>query len=370
VHCAAVNSKSYYMLLQSYPYIICLLIVLSSAITTCLIIPQIIRASHIHQIYDILGNCRKQHDQGISRLGGVAIFISFIVSFLLPNLPGEKFNINYLLSGLIIMFALGLIDDLAGMRARNKITIQFIVAFILVIPGDIRICNMYGFLGIYELPYVLSSLLTIFLIMLVVNAFNLIDGIDGLAATTGIFVNGTLAMLFIYMKQYELAALPLSIVGALIGFLKFNITPAKIFMGDTGSLLIGLVSIISAIKFIEVNKFIDASPLRVYSAPLLIIALLMGPVFDTIRVMIIRITKGISPFTADRNHNHHRMLKIGFNHLQTTLIFAALNIISIAIVLFWGDISSSVLLCFVFLTYLFFNGFLTFTIRSKERSMI
>ncbi|WP_183577998.1 MraY family glycosyltransferase [Mucilaginibacter sp. X5P1] len=357
------------MLLHSYPCIICLLIVLSSAIITCLIIPRIIDAAHIHQIYDILGNCRKHHDEGIPRLGGVAIFISFIVSFLLPSLPGEKLNINYLLCGFIIIFALGLIDDLAGVTARTKFIIQFIAAFILVIPGDIRISNMYGFLGIYELPYVLSSLLTIFLIMLVVNAFNLIDGIDGLAATTGIFVNGTLGLLFIYMGQYELAALPLSLVGALIGFLKFNITPAKIFMGDTGSLLIGLVSIISAIKFIEVNKFINSSPLRVYSAPLLIIALLMGPVFDTIRVMVIRITKGISPFTADRNHNHHRMLKIGFNHLQTTIVFAILNAISIAIVLFWDGISSSFLLCYVFLTYLFFNGFLTFTIRFKQRSL-
>ena len=356
------------MLLHTYPYIICLLIVISSAIIARLIIPRIIYAAHIHQIYDILGNCRKQHDQGIPRLGGVAIFISFIVSFLLPGLPGEKFNINYLLCGFIIMFALGLIDDLAGVTPRTKIIIQFIVAFILVVPGDIRISNMYGFLEIYELPYLLSTLLTIFLIMLVVNAFNLIDGIDGLAATTGIFVNGALGLLFIYMRQYELAALPLAMVGALTGFLKFNITPAKIFMGDTGSLLIGLTSVISAIKFIEMSKFIHSSPLRVYSAPLLIIALLMGPVFDTIRVMVIRITKGISPFKADRNHNHHRMLKIGFNHLQTTLVFAALNTVSIAIVFFLDGISSSLLLCCVFLNYLFFNGFLTYTIRFKERS--
>jgi UDP-GlcNAc:undecaprenyl-phosphate GlcNAc-1-phosphate transferase len=132
---------------------------------------------------------------------------------------------------------MGLKDDLSGVNTSTKFLIQFIVATILVILGDIRFTSMYGIFGIYNIPYVASAILSILFIILIINAFNLIDGIDGLAGSTCIIVNGTFTALFIYMKHYELAAVSLTIVGAVFGFLRYNLTPARIFMGDAGSLL-------------------------------------------------------------------------------------------------------------------------------------
>jgi UDP-N-acetylmuramyl pentapeptide phosphotransferase/UDP-N-acetylglucosamine-1-phosphate transferase len=193
------------------------------------------------------------------------------------------------------------------------------------------------------------------------------DGVDGLAATTGIIVNGTFAALFIYIHQFELAAVSLAMVGAIFGFLRFNITPAKIFMGDTGSLLIGLISAVMAIKFMEANKSLTGGSPAIYSVPALAFAILIGPIFDTVRVFIVRIANGVSPFTADRNHIHHRMLRLGFNHLQTTLILGGFNIASVATVLLLKNYGNSVLILLIIFVSLVFNWSITFFIRSRER---
>jgi UDP-N-acetylmuramyl pentapeptide phosphotransferase/UDP-N-acetylglucosamine-1-phosphate transferase len=206
--------------------------------------------------------------------------------------------------------------------------------------------------------------------MLIVNSFNLIDGIDSLAATTGIIVNGTFALLFMHTKQYELCAICLAIVGATTGFLRYNITPAKIFMGDTGALLIGLVSAVMAIKFIEMGNIGNVGASSMFMAPALTITILIGPVFDTLRVFIIRIWNGKSPFEPDRNHIHHRMLKLGLTHLQTTLCLCAINLASIFMVLQLTNCSNLLLISLILLISLFFNWMITFCIRSKERENV
>jgi UDP-N-acetylmuramyl pentapeptide phosphotransferase/UDP-N-acetylglucosamine-1-phosphate transferase len=226
---------------------------------------------------------------------------------------------------------------------------------------------MYGVFGIYDLPYWPSIALSILTIILIVNAFNLIDGIDGLAGVTGIVANGCFAGLFIYIHQYDLAAVSLAMAGAIFGFLKFNLTPARIFMGDTGSMLIGLISVVMAIKFIELNKFTTARSPEIFSAPALTVAILIGPIFDTLRVFILRISNGVSPFTADRKHIHHRMLRLGFTHLQTTLILVTLNLICVAMAIFFRSYGNSILLGLILAVCLLFNWCISFFIRSKER---
>jgi UDP-GlcNAc:undecaprenyl-phosphate GlcNAc-1-phosphate transferase len=265
---------------------------------------------------------------------------------------------------------MGVKDDLTGVNSNTKFFLQFIVASILVILGDIRVTSMYGIFGVYNLPYYLSVPLSTLLIMLIVNAFNLIDGIDGLASVTGIIVNGTFAALFVYMKQYELAAVGFAMVGATIGFLRFNLSPAKIFMGDTGSLLVGLISAVMALKFIEMNKFIDSKSTVIYCAPALAFALLIGPIFDTLRVFTLRILKGDSPFKADRNHMHHRILTLGFSHIQTTIILGGLTLVSVNIVLLFSSVGNSTLVVIITLISLLFNWLVTFLTRSKERESL
>jgi len=265
---------------------------------------------------------------------------------------------------------MGLKDDLSGVNPRTKIMIQSFAACILVLFGNIRLSSLYGVFGIFDIPYWPSAILSILVLMLIVNAFNLIDGIDGLAGVTGIVVNGSFAALFIYVQQYELAAVALAMVGAIAGFLKFNFSPAKLFMGDTGSMLLGLISGVLAIKFIEVTKTSATHLTLVFSAPALTLAILIGPIFDTIRIFTLRISNGVSPFAADRNHVHHRMLQLGFDHLQTTLILASINVLSIGIVLVLRGFGNSVLIGSVALVSLLFNWMITFLIRSREREHI
>jgi UDP-GlcNAc:undecaprenyl-phosphate GlcNAc-1-phosphate transferase len=356
--------------LHSYHFVYYLVIVITSTLITLLAIPSILHVASARRLYDDLGHFRKQHDHGIPRLGGVAIFVSFTIVSLLFSMTDRSLPINYLLTACIILFAMGLKDDLSGVNSRTKFFIQFIVAAILVLPGNIRLSSMYGVFGIYDLPYWPSITLSILTIILIVNAFNLIDGIDGLAGVTGILTNGCFAALFIYMHQYDLAAVSLAMVGAILGFLKFNFTPAKIFMGDTGSMLIGLISVVMAIKFIELNKFTALKSPDVFSAPALAVAILIGPIFDTLRVFILRISAGVSPFTADRKHIHHRMLTLGFTHLQTTLILIALNALCVMMVLLFRSYGNSILIGLILAVCLLFNWGISFFIRSKERENV
>ena len=138
-------------------------------------------------------------------------------------------------------------------------------------------------------------------------------------------------------------------------------------MGDTGSLLIGLISAVMAIKFMEVNRVSTGSSPEIYAVPAITFAILTGPIFDTARVFIMRISNGVSPFAADRNHIHHRMLKLGFNQLQTTLILTGINIISIITVILFNTYGSSALIILIVAFSLIFNWSITFFIRSKQR---
>jgi UDP-GlcNAc:undecaprenyl-phosphate/decaprenyl-phosphate GlcNAc-1-phosphate transferase len=356
--------------LHTYPIVYFVFVVAFSILLTALAIPSILHVARERHLYDDLGSFRKHHDHGIPRLGGIAIFVSFTITSLLFGFADRSLPINYLLTACIILFAMGLKDDLTGVNPVTKFIMQFVVAAILVVLGDIRLTSMYGIFGMYDLPYILSTGLSILIIMLIVNAFNLIDGIDGLASTTSIIANGTFAALFIYMKHYELAAVALAMVGATTGFLRYNLSPAKIFMGDTGSLLVGLISAVMAIKFIELNKLSGGALPAVLSAPALAFAILIGPIFDTLRVFIIRIANGNSPFKADRNHVHHRILMLGFSHIQTTIILGSINVISIVIVLLFSYLGNSTLIVMIGLVSLLFNWLITFLLRSKEREKL
>ncbi len=357
--------------LNTYYFIYYLLMVTFSVLITLLTIPSILHVARTRHLYDDVGHFRKQHDHGIPRLGGVAIFVSFTITLLLFSIIDKTIPVSYLLTASIVLFIMGLKDDLSGVNSSTKFLIQFIVATILVILGDIRFTSMYGVFSINNISYVTSAILSILFIILIINAFNLIDGIDGLAATTCIIVNGAFSILFISMKHYELAAVSLTIVGAVFGFLRFNLTPAKIFMGDAGSLLIGLISAIMAVKFIELNK-INAAVVTpaIISAPALTFAILMGPIFDTLRVFTLRVIQGKSPFTADRNHIHHRILRLGYSHLQTTFILSGINILLIIMVLAFADLGNFTLILLILSASILFNWAITFFLRSKERESL
>src|SRR5476651_350424 len=151
-------------LLQSYPLVYYVIIVAFSILITLLAIPSILHVARARHLYDDLGHFRKQHDHGIPRLGGVAIFVSFTITSLLFCMTDKSLPINYLLTACIILFAMGLKDDLSGVNSSTKFLIQFIVCAILVLLGNIRLSSMYGVFGLYDLSYTLSVGLSILII--------------------------------------------------------------------------------------------------------------------------------------------------------------------------------------------------------------
>lgn len=292
-------------------------ILLCSFLISFSLIPSIIHIARSRNLYDDLCESRKNHPAGISRLGGVSLFISFIITLLLFNINTSSLSVNALLIACVLIFVLGLKDDLVGVSHYTKFMVQFIAAAIVV------------FFSPTPFPSFYTSAFSVIVILFVTNAFNLIDGVDGLAATIGILTNTAFSILFIFFGLHEAATTSLAMAGAIFGFIKYNLTPARIFMGDTGSLLIGLVSSTTAIEFVKTFTSQPYFSTGKYSAPVLVIAIFIVPICDTIRVCTIRISKGKSIFQADRNHIHHYLLNIGYTPIQVIVILVSINILVI-----------------------------------------
>ncbi|MGV8090790.1 MAG: MraY family glycosyltransferase [Mangrovibacterium sp.] len=255
----------------------------------------------------------------IPTMGGVAIFIGFTVSSILTMQKQLLPEIPIIYAASLIMLFMGLKDDIITIPAQKKFLIQMGTAAILVTVGNFRIDYLYGLFAIEELPHWANILLTFFVFLFLINAFNLIDGIDGLAGGLACIVSGSLGVWF-YMAGYmDYAVLSCALCGSLIAFLRFNLLDGKnkIFMGDTGSLFLGVIIAAIIIKYINFNLF---APEKLYSeqAPLFALALLIVPITDTIRVFTIRLFKKRSPFTPDMNHVHHILIKSGLSHPEAS----------------------------------------------------
>ena len=352
------------------PYIIYLLSFICALSASIISVPRIIHVSKRKKLFDIPDNKRKIHLTITPNLGGVGIFFAYIIvtSLFITSPFAEKWN--YIIASSVILFLTGINDDLVSLGPGKKFLAQFIAAIITVCLADVRINSLHGILGIYQMPYWYSVSFTIIGVIFITNAFNLIDGIDGLAGVTGIIANLSFAALFFYIHQYEFAVVSLILVGSIFGFLRYNITPAKIFMGDTGSLFIGLISVVLAIKLIELTKTSTPGIPPVAATPALTVAILIVPVFDTIRIFFIRILNGISPFKADRNHIHHRILRLGYTHFQTTIILSAFNLLCIVLALTLGGLGNFALIGVIFAICILFNWSITFALRSKERETV
>ena len=322
-----------------------------------LAIPPIIKVAKIKHLFDEPSEDRKIHIYKTPNLGGVGIFVGLLITLCLCIPFASIPHVNFIIASTIILFALGLKDDLVGLSPLVKFIAQIIAALIICYFADIRLTSMYGFFGIGDISVPLSILISILFILLLVNAFNLIDGIDCLAGTVSLIASLTFAWCFWQMGTYGLMYLSLCIAGSLCGFLYFNRSPAKIFMGDTGSLMLGFLFAILSIKFIEFNKFspvLNPNPVF-HSAPAIVCGILVIPIFDTLRVFTLRILKGVSPFNADRNHIHHRMIDFKLSHMQSTGVLVTVNFIFIATVFLLRDIGTLELFLFITIMTLVLN---------------
>jgi UDP-N-acetylmuramyl pentapeptide phosphotransferase/UDP-N-acetylglucosamine-1-phosphate transferase len=295
-----------------------------SFIISFLAIPVVLQIAEQKKLYDVPDE-RKVHTHTVTSLGGVAIFSGFLLAALLSIQGYLNPEFQYFFAAALVIFFLGLKDDLIVLSASKKFVGQMIAASIIIHLGGIRLDSMHGLFGFEQLPETFALALTYLTIIVIINSFNLIDGIDGLAASLGLLTMLILGTYFFMVGLQAYALLAYSLAGSLMAFLIFNHHPAKIFMGDSGSLMIGLVNAILVIKFINVASD-PTIAIPIGSAAAIGFSILIVPLLDTLRVFAIRISKGCSPFTPDRNHVHHLLLSLGFGHAAITFICVCINI--------------------------------------------
>ncbi|WP_229359362.1 glycosyltransferase family 4 protein [Flectobacillus major] len=291
-------------------------------------IPVIIKISRLKNLMADPGE-RSSHIKKTPTLGGVAIFASTLISYFLWSNPDEEEFVHLSISAIVILFFLGVKDDILVLSPKKKMIVQIGASALVVVFGNVRLENLFGIFGVEEIPYLLSLPLTVFVFLALINAINLIDGIDGLAGGIGMICGGIFGLWFYLNGYYALACLAASMAGSLLGFLRFNYSiTSKIFMGDTGSLIVGFLLTMFAIKFVQLNIAYRFDPNASFSAPILAIVVLIVPIFDTLRVFIVRLKDKKSPFVGDRNHLHHILIDSGLSHFQASSILWVFTLVS------------------------------------------
>ena len=299
--------------------------------------PALIKVAVLKRLIDAPSEERKIHKRSVPTIGGIIIYAGTLFAYSLwYNIEDRIYydkifqsvtEFKLIIATSLILFFVGVKDDIVGTAPVKKLFAHIVVALILVLIGDIRITGLHGIFGVSDIPYWGSVFLSIFTYVVVVNAFNLIDGVDGLAAGVGFLSCCAFGTWFIFAHEFPYAALSFALAGALLGFLIFNFSPARIFMGDSGSLIIGMFVCVLAIKLIEYPiQQLNSFWVNV-SKPVFAISVLAYPLTDTLRVFIIRAVKGQSPFNADRNHIHHKLLDCKFSHTKTVVIIYIFSVI-------------------------------------------
>jgi UDP-GlcNAc:undecaprenyl-phosphate GlcNAc-1-phosphate transferase len=306
--------KSHFYLLQLelnfHEYKFAILCFITAFAVTLITIPPIISLIKKYSLYDQPA-ARKEHKTPVPTMGGIAIVAGMMMAlFLWFPFDNQMRQICFFFS-IAVLFGLGIMDDLKDLSAKYKFIIQCCLASLIAISG-IRITSFDGLFGIYELSLTAQYSYTILAIVGITNAFNLIDGIDGLAGGLAFMSLLTLGFFLTLSGDMNTALIAFALAGGILAFLYFNFNPAKIFMGDTGSLVLGFVIAVLSIRLLQVNVA-AVNPVLQHS-PVFILGIVMIPVFDTLRVFTLRIWKGKSPFEADKTHIHHLLTNNGHSH--------------------------------------------------------
>ena len=324
-------------------------------------IPSIIYLAYRKRILDT-PNKRTIHQNLIPRLGGLAIFAGFMSAITMFGKFSEPASVQYLFAACILIFFIGLKDDILPVSAFKKFLIQVIASGIILFAADIRLTSFYGFLGFDVLDIGSSYVISFIIIIGITNAINLIDGIDGLAGSVVFFICGVLGFYFYQdgsKSSYYLICSCLA--GSVLGFLRYNFHKAKIFMGDTGSLVCGFIIAVLSISFVETQPAGIST-----NAPAIVVAALFIPILDTVRVFVIRILDGQSPFAPDKNHLHHRLINLGFGKIATVLFLIAVNAIVVCFTIYLKAFNINVLMGILVFTGCVFAFSIEIIFRFKQ----
>lgn len=321
-----------------------------SFLLTFFSIPTIVKISKRKNLMDEPG-LRSSHLRKIPNLGGIAIFYSLAVCASI--FAFELFDIyKFLFASLVILLYIGVMDDIVIMRAYKKLLAQIIVTALMVIGSDVRIRSFFGLFGVYELSYFFSIAISIFTFIVLINAFNLIDGIDGLAGGYSLICSALFGLSYFRLGEYNYPLVVLSgvIIGSVVGFLYYNLSNSrenKVFMGDTGSMILGFLLAFTAICFIDIfidKELPDVPRYYLQSAPAIAMAILILPLIDTLNVFMIRVSSGKSPFIADKNHIHHSLLELGLSHRRSTFYIILYYLFIVAVAYYFRHINVNILL--------------------------
>lgn len=334
-----------------------------SIVCTLLIMPKIIGVVTYKRLMDD-PNERSSHSVQTPSLGGIAFFIVFALGILfLQYLDTDNASVSILVS-IIILFIIGLKDDLVVLSPITKLLSEIFVVGIILANHHFEFTELHGFLGIEKIPVEISMLLSGFIMIAIVNAYNLIDGIDGLAGIIGVISFSVFGLLFYMLELYFYLGISLLGAGTLLAFLRFNLSHRqKIFMGDTGSLVIGFMISVLTIRLFSVEPLLlKKLPFQLENLPILVLAILIVPFFDTARVFTIRLLKRKTPFAPDRNHIHHLLIDyLKLSHKQASIALGIFNILFIVVFLFLcANFDNAVTLCSLLvlitgLVYFFFR---------------
>lgn len=324
-------------------------------VVAMIVMPPLIRVIYRFKLFDV-PDTRKEHVTPIPTMGGIASGLGMAVACAFWfQFTRESFVVSFFFS-IAVLFAIGMMDDLKNLPARYKFAIQIAVALLIAFSG-VRITSFNGLFGVYELSISAQYTFTVLAITGITNAFNLIDGIDGLAGGLGFMSLVILGIFLTLCGDSNIAVIGFALSGGLLGFLYYNFNPAKIFMGDTGSLVLGFVTAVLCIKLIQLNAGL-ALPVLPH-APIFALSVVLIPVFDTLRVFALRIWSGRSPFSPDKNHIHHLLTNNGWSHSLSAKILCGVHALVLVLGYFLKDISQfsglAVLIFVMLITILIFQ---------------
>lgn len=326
------------------PIMFFILAVITSFSIGFLLTPVVISVLKKANIGDAPGG-RKIHKKFTPSMGGIAFVVATFVTLAIWGWQFPLPDIRFLLGAIALMFIVGLRDDMVELKAKHKLAGQLVAVLIVVVAGDIRIKDFHGFLGVQELPLLISYGFTSFVLLALTNAFNLIDGLDGLASTIASISLSLLGIWFYIQGLEGYAVLSFALLGGVLAFLVFNWHPAKIFMGDTGSLTLGFAMGSLIVAFMESNAALPQNAFfRLEPSFTAGIVLMIYPLYDMARVFARRIFQGKHPMTADKSHVHHFLMRMGLKHNEVALVLGFLQLGLILLVFILGDFSDNLVL--------------------------
>ena len=339
-------------------------------VVTTLTYPYVLAFARKHNIVDN-PSARKLQRVPVPVMGGTAVFLGIVVAVIIGYciVPDER--IVKIVGLLLVMFLVGVWDDIKDVSAALRFLIELLVVWLMILTLGVEINDFHGLWGVHKVPDAVSVPLSLIAGVGIMNAVNLIDGVDGYCSTYGVMACAVFAIIFFYAGDMGNFALALIAIGAFVPFFFHNVfgQTSKMFLGDGGSLMLGAL-----LAYFVFSVLTEGSPTAHYdyaglSLPAICLAILAVPVFDTLRVMIVRVAKGGSPFHPDKTHLHHLFIDMNFSHLSTSAVIVLGNVLIEMLLLLGWALGLSVdwqtylvILCSLSFTWLFY-----FTMDKEHR---